>query len=347
MKNRTLLLLLAGLNVAYGADQALIAQNTKAPVTNTQSNAPVKPMDPDTGKLDWPWLTGPLIMPNGAVVPVGHFFIQNYANFDTFTGIYDSDWNSNSSQNDLFTFNPQIIAYVGVTQWMDVFVAPQAFVSTFRGESAGRFGDFPVGVDFQPIPVDTSKWYPGVKLTIKESFPTGKYENLNPNNLGTDISGTGTYQTTFSVLLHNVYHIWKSQFLSLYAYGGYTVNSSVHVHGFNAYGGGNNTSGKVHGGNTVQGIFSIEYAFTRQFALVMDTVYTHVDAVKFSGTPGTTNDGLIANPGLRSSESLAFAPAIEYNFNEHYGLVVGCYLSAAGRNSPIFRNGIAELTIGY
>lgn len=329
----------------HAASQTQIAKQIKAPKASRE-NAPAKPQNPNTGKLDWPLLTGPLIVPNGTVTPVGHYYIQNYASFENYTGLYNANWKSSSTPN-LFSFNPQSIIFVGLTDWMDIYVAPQALVNTHKGASAARFGDLPVGLDIQAVAMDTGKWYPGVKLTIQESFPSGKFKNLNPNDFNADISGTGNYKTTLSVLLHNVYHIWKSQFLSLYAYAGYTMNSEAQVYGFNTYGGGNGTDGKVNGGHSIQGIFSFEYAFTVQWALALDTVYTHTNRLRFNGINGTNNDGTEAKVGLPSSELLAFAPAIEYNVDEHFGLIIGCYLSAIGRNSAIFRNGIAELAISY
>ena len=309
----------------------------------TQPGAPPSPVK----ELDLPWLTGPLIVPNGTVTTAGHVYLQNYVNFNTTTGVYDSNWNSHAANHNYFSFNPQIIAYVGLTEWMDVFIAPQGYCNHYHEDTDGRFGDLPVGLDFQPIAMDTKNWYPGVKLTIKETFPTGQYQNLNPSKMGTDIGGAGTYGTTFNVLLHNVYHLWNQHYLSLFGSWGYTINTNANVKGFNAYGGGYGTSGKVNTGNSWQGIFSFEFTFNRQWAIAMDTVYTHVDRSSFTGNTGTYADGTTAIVGLPSSEQLAFCPALEYNFNEHIGLIVGCYMTATGRNSAIFRNGIAEVTVSY
>jgi hypothetical protein len=304
------------------------------------------------GGVDQPWLTGPLIAPYETAVSVGHVFIEPYANFNTYTGIYNSNWESVSTPN-FFSFNPQVLIYVGLTEWMDIFIAPQALCNTSQGQSDTRFGDLPIAFDFQLVPVDTTKWYPSVKLAIQETFPTGHYQHLNPEknqiNLsgvdtsGVDASGNGTYGTNFNFVIYKVIRLWDRHFLSLYGNWGYTINTSVRVAGFNAYGGGYGTKGTVHVGNTWQGLFSFEFTLTRNWVLAMDTVYTHTNKNTFNGAPGTKEDGGIASVGNPSSDRLAFAPAIEYNFNAKIGIIAGCYLTAIGRNTSVFRNGIIAL----
>lgn len=67
----------------------------------------------------------------------------------------------------------------------------------------------------------------------------------------------------------------------------------------------------------------------------------------FSGRKGVDKQGNPASVGLPSSEQFSFAPAIEYNFTENFGIITGVWLSAFGRNSPRFRTGIVNIDYNY
>ena len=119
------------------------------------------------------------------------------------------------------------------------------------------------------------------------------------------------------------------------------------VHGFNTYGGGYGTKGRVLPGNIAQGIFSFELTLTQNWALAMDTVYTHTDRTQFFGTLGTTSTGAPATVGTPSQEQLSFSPAIEYNFSANFGIIIGAWVSAIGRNSEVFRSGVINVDYTY
>jgi hypothetical protein len=286
-----------------------------------------------------PWFTGPLQVPLNLVTPVGHVYIESFMNFENEIGNYNSHWKT-TSHSDFFTFNPEFFVTVGLTEWMDISLSPQMDTNVYRGRSATRFGDLPIGLDFQLIPYKLGNACPSLKFTFQETFPTGQYQHFNAGSDKVEGSGDGTWGTNINFVLYNVYHLWAKHYLSLYFASSYTFNTSTHVRGFNIYGGGYGTDGVVHVGNMWQNFFSFEFTLTQNWAIAMDNVYTHVDASPFTGDPGTDADGLDAVVGEPSSESFAICPAIEYNFSDNYGLIAGCYFSVAGRNSPFFRNGI-------
>ncbi|MBP9840893.1 MAG: hypothetical protein KBC64_00530 [Simkaniaceae bacterium] len=293
-----------------------------------------------------PWLTGPLIAPIGAVVPYGSFEIQPYIYCTTNTGIYNAHWQTASTSN-FFSLNPQVLCFFGLTPWMDINLVPQFFYNTTSNQKSVHFGDLAIALDFQLLDPSATPYFPGIKLTIKEMFPTGSFQRLNPDKLLTDQTGAGAYSTTFNLVLYKVYPLKGNHFLSTTYSAAYTVNPPVHVHGFNTYGGGYGTNGKALPGNNFQGIVSFELTLTQNWVLALDNVYTHVNATQFYGNLGTSSSGTPASMGLPSSEQISFAPAIEYNFNSHLGIIVGCWISAWGRNSPVFRSGVIALDYTY
>ena len=286
-----------------------------------------------------PWLTGPLLAPLGSVVPYGHLEIEPYVYSTTNTGIYNTNWKSVSTSN-FFSLNSQILCFFGLTPWMDINLVPQFFYNTTSNQNSVNFGDLSVVLEFQLLDPAATPYFPGIKLSVKENFPTGPFQNLNPHKLRTDQTGFGAYATTFNVVLYDLYHLGGSHFLTTFYSAAYTVNPPVHVRGFNTYGGGYGTKGKVFPGNNFQGMISFELTLSQNWVFAIDNVYTHIDSTSFSGTSA-------AHVGVPSSEQISFAPAIEYNFNSHCGIIAGCWFTAWGRNSLIFRSGVIAFDYTY
>ncbi|HSX38147.1 MAG TPA: hypothetical protein VLE95_04880, partial [Chlamydiales bacterium] len=236
--------------------------------------------------------------------------------------------------------------FFGLTPWMDLNIIPQFFINSTHGKTSGGFGDFSVGLDFQLYSSTFPFWFPGIKFAVQEIFPTGVFQNFHPHLLGTDQTGAGTFGTVLQLVLYKIYQLADSYFMSLNISGTYQVNTPVEVHGYNAYGGGKGTKGRVVVGNSFECIISFEFTLNQNWVFAMDNVYTHTDASSFYGTPGTIN-GSPASVGLPSSEQFSFAPAIEYNFSANLGLIGGCWFSAAGRNSTRFASGVIEFVYVY
>jgi hypothetical protein len=292
-----------------------------------------------------PWFTGPLIAPTGTAIPYGHFEIEPYIYYTVNTGTYDRHWNAHSDTN-FYSFNPLIYATFGLTPWMDIYTIPEFFWNRTKNQGFAGFGDLPLGFDFQVYPADASS-FPGIKFSVTEQFPTGKYQRLNPHKLETDAIGSGSFETSLGLELYRIYHLAGIHYMTLTFLLQYTINSAVEVHGFNTYGGGHGTHGCVIPGEQLQGIFSFEVNFTQNWGFAMDTVYTHQSRTIFFGHRGRDASGNPATVGKHSSEQLNFAPAIEYSFSEKMGLIAGVYLSAAGRNSTRFRSGVIAFDYYY
>lgn len=293
-----------------------------------------------------PLLAGPLISNTGHVIPYGKLEIEVYNNANFTTGTYDNHWHTVSVPN-FFQYSLQIFGYFGLTPWMDIQVTPQFVCNATQGQAAAGFSDLPLTLDFQLYDSNASGYFPGIKVSFRETFPTGRYNNLDPHKLGTQVSGAGTYASAASIFFYKVYNTNGSHFMSVNLNFTYTMNTPVTVRGFNAYGGGYGCHGTVYPGSILQPILSFEYTLSTHWALALDNVYTHTFPTNFSGDPGVLADGSTSSVDSPSSDWLAFAPAIEYNFNSTYSLVAGVYLTAIGRNAPIFRNGIVEFEYNF
>lgn len=288
-----------------------------------------------------PWFTGPLLAPTGTILTRGHFSIQPYFYANVVTGLYRSHWNSKSTPN-FYNETLQIQAIVGLTDFMDITISPEVLHNHTQGQSSTRFGDFPIEFDFLLLTENRFRYFPGIKLGIIETFPTGKYQKLNPKKLETDVGGGGSFSTTAEIVFYKVYHLYGHHYLSTIASFEYTYSAPVHVKGENVFNGGPGTRGKVYPGGSEIAFLSFEYSLTRNWVLALDSVYKHTNKDRFKGTPGSNRAA-----GRPSSELLSFAPAIEYNFNEHLGLIGGVWFSAAGRNTLRFCNGVISFIAQY
>ena len=294
-----------------------------------------------------PWLTGPLLAPTGTVTPYGNFEIEPYAYFTAYTGMYSDDWKTISAPDNFFSFNNQYVIFIGLTSWMDINILPQFFINSYLGKTSTHFGDFTAGFDFQLYPADLDSLIPGVKISLQEVFPTGSFQNFNQATFSPDQTGQGTFGTNINLVFYKVYHLAGRHFMSVTVSGAYQINSSVHVHGYNSYGGGVGTNGKIVGGNIFEAVVSFEFTFDQNWGFAIDNVYIHKDRTVFSGVAGISPNGAPAFVGTRSTEQISFAPAIEYNISENMGLIAGCWFTAFGRNSSKFASGVVEFVYTY
>ena len=117
---------------------------------------------------------------------------------------------------------------------------------------------------------------------------------------------------------------------------GYLFPSTVKVKGFNTYGGGYGTEGKVKPGQTLTAFLSGEYSINQRWVLAFDTEFLAQRKSHFSGKNGVNNVGGVANTKLPSSVQISFAPEVEYNFSQSSGLLAGVWFTVAGKNSSAF-----------
>jgi hypothetical protein len=94
-------------------------------------------------------------------------------------------------------------------------------------------------------------------------------------------------------------------------------------------------------------IFSLEYTFNEHWAIALDSIYTHTNKIRFSGKKGKGFKGEPATVGSPSSEQISFAPAMEYNFSDSFGIIAGAWFSAFGRNSAEFRGAVVNFEYTY
>lgn len=290
-----------------------------------------------------PWFTGPLISPSNTVIPVGHYDIEPYFYFTANTAVYGDDWSPNKNPT-LWTFTFEPALEFGLTTWMDIQFYPSLIYNYRDHQAKWGVGDPSIVVDFQllsPSSIDDDAPY--VKLVLSETFPVGKYRNLDPNKLGADITGAGTYQTELGIVLGRLLHVKGPCFFLPRIYFRYVIQSAAHIKGFSVYGGSYDTNGSLHPGRLFSFDFSFEFSLTKHWALACDLIGTWAGKTYFHGKRGALSDGSPAPIGIGSSAQFSLAPAIEYNWNVNLGVIAGGYFTFAGRNSQKFSSLVVAL----
>jgi len=236
----------------------------------------------------------------------------------------------------------QVPIQIGVTPWMEIAFNPQTSYNRTQGVSSYVFNDFNVSLSFQAYK-DSQARYPIVKFYLEETFPTGRYQHLNPEKLLTDAGGAGAYTTTVGVVLGQVHHFKGHHFFTWRFSPFYSISNWVSVKGFSTYGGVKETRGKLRPGNSWGALHGLEYSLTQNWAFAAD-LYGFTDGKsRFSGNQGTSLNGSPAAIGYPAIIQFSAAPAIEYNFSPSLGIIAGTWFTIAGKNSSRFISGVISL----
>ena len=288
-----------------------------------------------------PWFTGTLLSTRGRTLDRGHVVVEPYFFFTRYGGLYNDNWRLQSATVSRTIIQQTYFIY-GLTNRMDVEIAPQWLENSSEGQSFSGFGDFPLQLGFQALRGDPDSWLPDVRVWVQEVFPTGRHSNLSPS---TRLGGTGggSFATTLGIGVQKAIWLGGDHVFRYRVNATYGFHSSVTVRGFNTYGGGFGTDGRVDPGSVTTLTVAGEYSLTRHLVLALDIGFQTVNATRFSGMTGVGVSGEPATVGTGYSNLLTIAPALEYNFNQNVGLIAGPWFSLRGRNTSEFFGVVAAL----
>ena len=286
-----------------------------------------------------PWYTGPLITGGAGMMPPGMVNIAPYVFVNDSFRAYNNHGKSIDVPS-VVNLNPQVGMLAGVTDWMDMGMLIQGNVNWKEDQQSGGYGDMSIAVGF-PILRETP-YVPAIKFIFTELFPTGRYQHLNPKRLGLSSTGGGAFVTTLGLNMSKLI-LWSSahpmKLRTQFAYN--MADTSVDVRGMNTYGGGTGTHGKIRPGNLFTAGAGIEVSFTQKWVFATDLLYKTQGKSKFQGT----TEAPVGSP-YRSNQ-FSIAPAIEYNWSSHLGVIAGAWFSVFGKNSAQFASGVCSVTYTF
>ena len=293
-----------------------------------------------------PWFTGPILASNGQTVDKGHFNFETYG----FYTIYPEDFRN---------LQPSPVLTLGLTHLLDIQASAPYNFSWAKNQYGTGIGDTSLGFGLQVFKQKEHLWYPSLRVVVQELFPTGRYENLNPAQLGTDQTGGGSYQTTVALDFQHLIEFQGSHYLRSRLNLVGSKGTVVKVNGVNAYGGIPTTHGKVNPGQGLSVDMAFEYTLTQHWVPVFEALYVTSSSSTFTGDPGIvtlykpsqpmgTTGG---NPGFTPGGAIggagvtqySLAPALEYNFNQNLGIIGGVWFSISGPASAQYTSYVIAL----
>ena len=288
-----------------------------------------------------PWFTGPLLSPSASCNKLKEVTWQPYLFFTNTFGSFDNNWNRKNAPN-MWAIQPLIDITYGIASFMDLETTLSFVYQSSGGSSSIRMNDTPLFLGFQALRQSEGSWIPDLRIRLQQVFPFGQYDKLNPKKNGTDSSGKGSFQSGISFDFQKTFEMAVEHYFRLRcSISGILFASNVHVTGLNAYGGSPDTDGDTAPGKTYTFYLSGEYTITRHWGFAFDTVYTLITPDHFSGTKGNRP------VGSPTSHQISFAPAVEYNYSETFGLIGGAWFTLAGKNASQFYSGIISAVITY
>jgi hypothetical protein len=285
--------------------------------------------------LDDAWWTGPLLAPNAATLPQGHWLLEPYV-YDVMPyGHFDSNGTLRSTGAAHDIGSQSYIEY-GLVDRVTLGLIPRLGL---RESSAGQdssgltVGDTTLQSAFGLTQFRLGSWIPATSLVIGETFPTGKYDRLDGRTDGA--LGSGAYSTTVS--LYSQTYLWmpNGRILRGRLDVSYQVSRWASVRGLSVYGTSGGFNGSAHPGSSFVGDLAFEYSVTQEWVVATDVNWEHDSNTRVEGgyMPNMTSASppyVVQDSG--SDDLLYLAPAIEYNWSARMGVIAGARVAAAGRN---------------
>lgn len=288
-----------------------------------------------------PWYTGSLLALSGKVIPAGQFAFQPYIFINDTYGSYKNNFSLKKTPS-IIGINPFLLFQGGITHSTDFQFTMQSFTNFSNGQSVSYLGDSSAQLGFQALWAKPNTSIPDIRLTINQSFPTGKFQNLNEGLKGADSTGSGSYATTFGANIQKLFYPSPIHPLRLRYNFFYTISSKVTAYGLQTYGGEKGGETKIAPGNEIEMILAPEYSLTQNWVITTDITYTHGFKTKIQ-----TQKPVKATVYQPSFDEFTLAPAIEYSFSKNFGIIWGVWFTVFGRNTNAFANATLSFVYGF
>ncbi len=277
-----------------------------------------------------PFYTGSLISPSPAVPKAGLLAVEPYVFYSINPGSYGPNGGFRSSANKTTALQTLTLLKYGITDHLSIELLPQSSWNfDQRGfDSGSQFGDLPVELEYRLLDQDKKTGKPSITASVGMNVPTGRYQNLYGP---ADGSGSGTYRVRLGLLAQSLLY-GESQHpvrIRLYATGSVPV-SGVGIHCFSAFGTDGSFNGYAESGLGGSVGASVEYSITQKIVFAFDVYHAYNLT---SHVYGVEANGVSANSQSGNADNTQIAPAIEYSFNDNFGIIAGVALTVQGDNT--------------
>lgn len=290
-----------------------------APVAAQSSSPPVRQ------SLDDAWWTGPMLANSAATLPRGHFLIEPY--------LYDVTSHGSDGWGSL------TYMLYGLTDRLTVGMVPVLGYNRIAGgpDSSGvGLGDVSVQAQYRLTQFHEGSSMPTISVQLQETLPTGTYDRLG--NRPSDGLGSGAATTTLQVNTQTFFWLPNGRILRMRFNVAQSFSGKANVDGVSVYGTSAGFHGHARPGNAFFVNAAWEYSLTRRWVLALDVTYRRSQNTRVRGYDNGEPDGVRQAGAIHldsgSSEAFGFAPAIEYSFSAHLGILFGTRVITGGHNTP-------------
>lgn len=148
---------------------------------------------------------GPITTWTAPVCCKGEFVIQPFLIYNRTRGFFDYDGNYHSlpAGNKKYQFQQQLFAQYGIIDRfeLDCQIGYQENYVKESGDSTNSDGFSDSFLFLRYCAVEETKKLPHITGLFQLRLPTGKYKDLNPDKLVTDLMGTGSYDPGFGIIM--------------------------------------------------------------------------------------------------------------------------------------------------
>jgi hypothetical protein len=270
---------------------------------------------------DEAWWTGPMLASGAGTLPHGHWLVEPYL-FDV-----------RSRGGD--TLGSLTYILYGLTDRFTIGAIPTfAYnrVDEGRDSSHVGVGDLTLSAQYRLTRWRPGGWMPTASIVLQETLPTGTYDRLHGRPANG--FGGGAYATMLGLYAQTYAWAANGRLLRLRLDSSATISRAAKVSDDSVYGTETGFRGRAKPGANAVVDAAVEYSATRNWVLALDVVWRRDWATKVAGVGA---DGSLVRFRGADRDSIALAPAVEYNWSPQVGALLGLrYIPAMdGRRSSI------------
>ena len=257
--------------------------------------------------------TGPMLASNAETLPKGHFYTEPYF-FDV---IVSGDHHPGSSG----------FYQYGLLSNLTVGLQPNFATAT---NSLGRgmtIGDFKLLSQLRLTHFTPEHRIPTVAVVLNEVLPTGKDDRLRSGQEG---HGSGSFATEIGLNVQHYFLLGNGRLLRARINLLHSLPYGADVSGRSVYGTNDGFRGHVRPGARTTVIGAVEYSLSREWVLALDLITESTNRTRLDGRYGS---GPLVRQTFPSTWYAGFAPAVEYNWSDRTGVLLGVWINPKGHHT--------------
>jgi hypothetical protein len=258
--------------------------------------------------------TGPLLASNAETLPQGHFYTEPYF-FDVIT---QGEHNPGSSG----------FYQYGLKDNWTVGVQPFFSLGTQKYNREVAIGDFKLLSQVRLSHFTPEHRVSSVALVTNLVIPTGKDDHLKALKQG---HGSGSFAPEVGVNVQHYFLLDNGRLLRARFNALRQFPLRHDVSGRSVFGTGPGFRGHAKPGSKTTLIGGLEYSLTREWVLAFDVEADFWGRTKVVGRD--TPDAPLVTRRSPKSWNVGFAPAVEYNWSDRAGVIVGVWIVPKGHNT--------------